>query len=205
MPSKKLETLLRRLANCTFLWLLLVARRGPTFSQKASSHLPHASHLLANGRPRPPPFALRGVHPSLSRDGSRRKWYILRTRLAKQFLKPGTERRDTIPEESSLSCNDIGLGIGWLTTDKWSVTALIEPFGQATRTFIAERRGVEEARVFAKWSPRGCRRVIFAPKSPCARWWRSVGGASGKYLEYPQHLSNRPKEGKKRDAFPTSR
>ena len=147
------------------------------------------------------------IRPSvpLSRDGSRRKWYILRTRLAKQFLKPGTERRDTIPEESSLSCNDIGLGIGWLTTDKWSVTALIEPFGQATRTFIAERRGVEEARVFAKWSPRGCRRVIFAPKSPCARWWWSVGGASGKYLEYPQHLSNRPKEGKKRDAFPTSR
>ena len=78
LPSKKPEPALGSLANCTFLWLLLVARRGPTFSQKASSHLPHASHLLANGRSGrlPPPFALRGVHPSLSRDGSRRKWYL---------------------------------------------------------------------------------------------------------------------------------
>ena len=46
LSSKKLEALLRSLANCTFLWLLLVAQPPPgdaTLSQKASSHLPHAA------------------------------------------------------------------------------------------------------------------------------------------------------------------
>ena len=80
LSSKKLEALLRSLANCTFLWLLLVAQPPPgdaTLSQKASSHLPHAAaaarelphsqtprsvgRLLDGGRP---PFALRGIRPS---------------------------------------------------------------------------------------------------------------------------------------------
>ena len=44
------------------------------------------------------------------------------------------------------------------------VTVLIEPFGRATRAFIASTAAMGTA--FAKWPPQGSR-VIFAPKSPC--------------------------------------
>ena len=82
------------------------------------------------------------------------------------------------------------------------VSALIEPFGQASHSyFYCFSVGGEGGRgtVFAKWSPRGGR-VIFAPKSPCARCGyvgRAREKRAGKYLECPQHLSKRRKEGKK--------
>ena len=95
LPSKKLKALLRSLANCTFLWLLLVAQppsRRRNALQKASSHLPHAHSQTPRSRSVarwPPPFALRGIRPTaclgmgLDANGTAH----IRACLAKRFLK----------------------------------------------------------------------------------------------------------------------
>ena len=86
LPSKKLGAPLRSLANCTFLWLLLVAQ-PPSRRRNAlaKSLLAPASRSLANaavGCSMAAPFCFTR-HPSvrLSRDGSRRKWYCPHTCL----------------------------------------------------------------------------------------------------------------------------
>ena len=142
LPSKKLEALLRSLANCTFLWLLLVAQPpagDATLSQKASSHLPHAHSQTPRSVARwPPPFALRGIRPSaclgmgLDANGTAH----IRACLAKRFLKLEGEDWRPSPKSHVFITGSRGRGISRCEVDKWSAP-LIEPFGQATRTFIA--------------------------------------------------------------------
>ena len=116
LSFKKLEALLRSLANCTFLWLLLVAQPpggDATLSQKASSHLPHAHSQTPRSVARwPPPFALRGIRPSaclgmgLDANGTAH----IRACLAKRFLKREGKIGDHPPKAMCSSRGHVGGG-----------------------------------------------------------------------------------------------